>query len=1068
MANPQNTLYILLIALAAVGALRVSIRTSHMSVLRDQDVTIPCDIFDLNIGKAIAVLWKRRLENGTDHDVYEYNDGKVTVFRPGCYMETTKIPNGNADLHIPQVKFTDEGEYFCTVINTPDKVESRGTLDVSATPSADVTPVHPSIEEGTEKTVMCDVRNFYPKDVSIRWGQYRSGSAECELLEIWTCVKKMLENSDGTYNVTSLLTLTPKKEDNGNTYSCIVSHRSLATELSKNLTLTVTEKEDNTGTIIMAVLLTILIAGFVASFVFLYLKFIKKAPPTLSEITGNKELIDMNRTTLTCQIMDFRPNDIEISVCIRRSGKEMMTIYTWRSEGSFAPVKTSRGDGEEARVRIDVEQGRPLMNGSAGHDDRPLHLEMEPFITKKNLGTVSCQCSLHITPSYDLDNGAELSIHVKHPALTPSTSECKILNVVGVSPKLLSILGPEPAIHDEHVTLICPINGFKPRALSIAWLKRDENQQETELVTWNSGGQTTLNGRYSHNLKENDHDDKSYSFISALTMKANLTEDEGVIYICRTFHPATHHLEEKEMTMRVAAVPVLDAIEKETICVGEKLELCCRIHSFYPAAIEVKWYTEDGVELLSRTTDPLFEHVRLCHVNSKSEYTPQMKDLGKKIRCEVKHESLSMPKHICWAPNEFVSLPTLDDIQCVSEEPQPGKPVTFSCRISDMYPTDPTIQWYLGLNKYKSDQWKDNFQQDPKSKSFSGTTELTFTPEIKDYGSLIRLEIVHSGKTYTKVYLLSKKGILGLSEIVSDPIAPDYGRPVTLRCDVTDCNPGDISEFKWSEKGEQRQVPGSGNILSCYLTITPTARDYGHFITCSVTQKGIKEPFVRKILLKLPDRVPRLSDIIVHPARVTANQKATFEVIISGFSPKELKIKWYKEFGTFAQSDVTISEPEIGPDSLYTCSSMLTYTPRKGEKISIRCEVTHSQSKTLREKRYNLDLSGDGKEISEPPKTEPEKKFHIREITCAPEIPRVGEEVTLVAYVEECQVDSTEFTWCSGMFPVDGKIENKQDGSGCTSTITFKPKESDKDCTIKLEVFYNYQTVEEHYTLRRV
>ncbi|PIO13637.1 hypothetical protein AB205_0055800, partial [Aquarana catesbeiana] len=85
---------------------------------------------------------------------------------------------------------------------------------------------------------------------------------------------------------------------------------------------------------------------------------------------------------------------------------------------------------------------------------------------------------------------------------------------------------------------------------------------------------------------------------------------------------------------------------------------------------------------------------------------------------------------------------------------------------------------------------------------------------------------------------------------------------------------------------------------------------------------------------------------------------------------------------------------------------------------------------------------------AEATKTGPEKKFQIREIKCVTECPRVGEEVTLVAYIEECQADNAEFTWSTGMFPIDGEIENRQDGTDCTSTITFTPEDS--ECTIKL------------------
>ncbi|XP_073460049.1 uncharacterized protein [Aquarana catesbeiana] len=1069
--RPPNILYILLPLFTVTGALKVTMRTPDVSVLRDKDATIPCEIHGLNTGSAISILWSRISEDGTHHDVYEYNNGDGKAYRPGSSMKLMEILNGNAELHIPRVQFSDEGEYLCTVINTPDKAEGRATLQVSAPPSAEVTPGHPTIEVGTEKTVICEVHNFYPKDISIRWGQYRKDSSDCEVLEIWTCVKKVLNNSDGTYNVTSLLTLNPTIEDNGNTFSCIISHRSLQTLLSRNLTLTVTERADNSGAVITAVVITILAVSFLGLLGFFYIIVLKKDPPILSKITGNDELTDMNRTTLTCQIMDFKPNDIEISVYMRRSGEEVIrTIYPWRSGGHLTPVRISRDDGGGDEDVVDMEEGRQLMNGSAGHEDIPLQLEVTPVISKKNLGKFICQCSLQITPSYDLDNGAELSVHVNHPALKSPVSVHRILNVIGVPPKLLSIMSPERVIHEEQLTLTCPINGFKPRALSITWLRRERNLRETELVTWNSGSNTTHSDKYSHRVQENEHEDKSYSYISALIMKPTIGEDDGVTYICRTFHPATDHREEREQILNVTAVPVLDPIMKtqEVVRVDEKMDLSCRIHSFYPSDIQVTWYREDNVIISSQTTAPLPDYDGLYHVTSTSSYTPTMTDLGKKFRCQVQHLSLSNPKPVIWTLEDLLSPPTLGDM-CVSAPPELGNTVTLSCAISNMHPGDPTIQWYRGLKKVNSEECKTNFKQDPESRIFSGTTELTFTPTSEEHGVPIRLEITHCGRTIVKEYPLHLKGLYKVNEISSDSSTPDYGSPVTLRCDVIGSDPGDTPEVTWLEsgrdleKGQQKVTRGSGDVLSCYLTITPTARDYGKVYSCRVTNKKMGKSIEKKIHLKLPEKPPTLSDIIVHPTRVTADQETSFQVTISGYSPRDLQIKWYKEFSTFPQSEVTISDPEIGLDGLYKSSSTLTFTPKMiDDNTTLRCEVTHSQSKTIREKRYTLRLTGDSRKAEET-KTGPKKKFQIREIKCVTERPRVGEEVTLVAYIEECQADSAEFTWSTGMFPIDGEIENRRDGTDCTSTITFTPEDS--QCTIKLEVFYNYQTAEESFTV---
>lgn len=99
--------------------------------LRGEDVSIRCDVSDLNIGKAISVLWRRTSENGTGHKVYELIDGKETSYRPGSYMKPMEILNGNAELHLPRVQFSDEGKYTCTVFNTPDFAEGGATLQVS-------------------------------------------------------------------------------------------------------------------------------------------------------------------------------------------------------------------------------------------------------------------------------------------------------------------------------------------------------------------------------------------------------------------------------------------------------------------------------------------------------------------------------------------------------------------------------------------------------------------------------------------------------------------------------------------------------------------------------------------------------------------------------------------------------------------------------------------------------------------------------------------------------------------------------------------------------------------------
>ncbi|XP_063800233.1 uncharacterized protein LOC134968631 [Pseudophryne corroboree] len=646
--RPPDILYVLLLYLTGADALGVTMTKPLIGTLREDNVTIPCDISDVGAGRTIAVYWTRTW-NGSRHEVYHYAP-KETVFRDGSYVVESEIHRGNAELHIPRVQFSDEGDYTCTVIVTPNSVEGKATLQVSARPSASLTPGEISVLLGTERSVMCAATNYYPQPVTIRWFRHNKGSPGCVALDRGICTADPVTNGDDTFNVTSHLTLHPTSmDDDGNEYSCIVSHRSWKSDLVRTLTLTVTEQEDITGAVAGAVIATLISTLLLVSAVLLYMKLFKKDPPSLTEISGNEQMIDMTRTSLTCQITGFRPSDIKISVRLRR-GEMMMDIYTWRSGDSIPPARMTRDDSTGGdRVVIGVEEQQGLINGAVNHEERPLRLELVPVIKTSRLGTSSCQCSIHITPSFDEDNGAELSVHVVHPALRTPISVQRTLNVIGVAPKLLTIMAPERLIHDESVTLTCPINGYKPRALSITWVRKDQNQ-ETELVTRDGTGTRILDNRYSHTAQEIEHDDKSYSCISALRIKPNVTEDQGVKYICRTHHPATGQTAEQVLDMEVTARPVLDRIQRtqNSLSVGDQIDLSCRIHSFSPSQITVTWYKEDETIKDSHTSNALPEPNGLFYVTSTMKFHPTITDMGKRFRCEVLHDSFVEPRYITY------------------------------------------------------------------------------------------------------------------------------------------------------------------------------------------------------------------------------------------------------------------------------------------------------------------------------------------------------------------------------------------------------------------------------------
>ncbi|OCT83534.1 hypothetical protein XELAEV_18021675mg [Xenopus laevis] len=770
--GPSCFIWFLLISLSPKATDTLGVKTSDFPIkfLRNQEAFIPCTVTDYGAGeldvKLFSFEWKMKTLNGSDKQVYLYVSGTHTPTRPGSYISDSEIIRGNVALHLPRVQFTDEGEYTCTVFYTPNKVVGHSTLQVSAPPTASLTPTDITMEPGMEKTVVCKANEFYPKDITFHWIKHIAGSRVGLLQEDGVSYTHPKKNKDETYNQTSFLRINPTLEDNGNIYSCNVSHRSMETDLHFNLTLSVTEPDNQGSTIIGAVVGVLLPVLFLGLSICIYMMFYKKVAPKLSAITGAEHLVHMNRATLCCQISGFRPKPIRITLWLKRKGGEVMEIDSWNSEtqtGSSAPVSHHR---EEQRVVIDPEREGLMSNGNGTNllpAQRPLRVEMFPIITtSKSQRLSNCQCTIHITPDIEEDDGAELTVRVTHSALRLPISESCRLKVRGVKPKLAKIISPLHILHGEPLTLTCPIYGFKPKPLSVTWLKVDPRGRETELLSWKRGTTNINDPKYSHQLAEDEReegeeeDDMNY-FVSNLTLKPTVKEYHGTQYVCRTHHYTTEHTAEKRMEMQVLSVPELDPIENapEVLYVGDEMKLSCRIHSFHPRTLDVSWYKEN--EILTSHDDPILHNASgLLHFTSRTTYTPCVKDIGKKFRCEVSHPTLQNPKCVSWELKYLISEPRVSAIKCDPEVPGCNQTTTLSCDIEKFYPKDLKIRWYWGLEVIKSEGDPEGAKEDPESGLFSRTTEIQIIPTINDHGKQFLMEIIHNFKIYKKTSMKCK------------------------------------------------------------------------------------------------------------------------------------------------------------------------------------------------------------------------------------------------------------------------------------------------------------------------
>ncbi|NP_001088111.1 uncharacterized protein LOC494812 precursor [Xenopus laevis] len=189
--------------------------------------------------------------------------------------------------------------------------------------------------------------------------------------------------------------------------------------------------------------------------VFCRLKVMKE-PLRLSPISGAERLVHMRKSTLSCQIPKSLLEPTEITLYLQRKGEEQIEILSWKS----------------VAYKANAEQLVSNMETNLPAALRPLQVEMDPVITACTNGDSNCQCTIHITPDIEEDDGAELTVSVNHPELRdPFSVSCRL--VVNEETMLLVIdedyrvrVGPAP---------LDPTDNFHERAITLGRLDGLDN-----------------------------------------------------------------------------------------------------------------------------------------------------------------------------------------------------------------------------------------------------------------------------------------------------------------------------------------------------------------------------------------------------------------------------------------------------------------------------------------------------------------------------------------------------------------------------------------------------------------
>uniref|UniRef100_A0A4W3JEE1 Ig-like domain-containing protein n=1 Tax=Callorhinchus milii TaxID=7868 RepID=A0A4W3JEE1_CALMI len=205
-----------------------------------------------------------------------------------------------------------------------------------------------------------------------------------------------------------------------------------------------------------------------------------------------------------------------------------------------------------------------------------------------------------------------------------------------VPPKLDEIIQPPIVLHNNSVMLTCPINFFKPSHLVIKWYKiKDDGEKRPIVKCINGVDESWCAAEFSHSLSEFSYPDHTQSVRSMLLFNATIEETENSQYFCEVQHIALQNPVEKFVKL-----------DPPNSVVGEKLTLSCKVHSFYPKEIVVRWFKDKDLietdEVLKITQGSLEKNV--FELTSQYAFTVSLLDLKCVYKCEVNHESLMYPR----------------------------------------------------------------------------------------------------------------------------------------------------------------------------------------------------------------------------------------------------------------------------------------------------------------------------------------------------------------------------------------------------------------------------------------
>ncbi|OPJ69347.1 tapasin-related protein [Patagioenas fasciata] len=240
-----------------------SSRNTSLRARLGSSVTLDCH-FALAPSFTLSSLEWRRQHRGSGRRLFWYEVESIgSAAQPKVHVDVAELlGNGDASLSLQEVSVGDEGTYICLVSTPLHKVQHNIHLQVAEPPRVHLIPEVVSFERGETTTLTCNIAGYYPLDVSVSWTQKTPKKAKIRLSNARFSSHR--QSRDGTYSITSYLSISSATAQAPATYSCRVSHMALEKPISVSAHLKAPEQTESEG----------LLGSFIATIIFIVVLFI--------------------------------------------------------------------------------------------------------------------------------------------------------------------------------------------------------------------------------------------------------------------------------------------------------------------------------------------------------------------------------------------------------------------------------------------------------------------------------------------------------------------------------------------------------------------------------------------------------------------------------------------------------------------------------------------------------------------------------------------------------------------------------------------------------------------------